>query len=419
MVLPLGFQTNANNPLANKAKRPFSQRTVILKGVKRNPEIFQRIKVRTKYSTMRILFFIDGLPAGGKERRFVELLRNLHNLEDVQIEIALMSPIIEYDGIFEIDVPLHFLIRSWKWDPRIFVELFRLCRRFKPDIMHVWGPMTAFYAAPLAALGRFRLVNGMVTDARRLSILDKTYWLARTTFIFSDRIVANSIAGLKSYKVPEHKGSVIYNGFNFDRLLNLQQQNDIRKQFGLVTPIIVGMVAGFGERKDYVTLIHSALRILKTRQDVSFLFVGDGPNIDACKKLVPDSMTSRIIFTGKQRDIESIVSTFTVGVLLTNNNVHREGISNSILEYMALAKPVVATEGGGTVEIVENNRTGIVVQNGDVDGVVRAIEYLLANPRIAKKYGEMGRNRVQAEFSIEAMSDRYYTLYKTLLKDDH
>ena len=82
------------------------------------------------------------------------------------------------------------------------------------------------------------------------------------------------------------------------------------------------------------------------------------------------------------------------------------------MEYMALAKPVVATNGGGTSEIVNNNKTGFLVKPKQVGDLAKKIEFLLNNNGIAKKMGSAGKEKLLREFSLEKMTDRMIALYQ-------
>jgi glycosyltransferase involved in cell wall biosynthesis len=91
-----------------------------------------------------------------------------------------------------------------------------------------------------------------------------------------------------------------------------------------------------------------------------------------------------------------------------------EGISNSILEYMALGKPVVATTGGGTLEIVDDNKTGFLIGPVDPIEFSEKIELLLNNDTLRTAMGEAGKNRVHANFSIDRMVQQFVLNYEKL-----
>src|SRR5437899_4057343 len=148
------------------------------------------------------------------------------------------------------------------------------------------------------------------------------------------------------------------------------------------------MVAEFNRFKDYATFIHMARRLSAKRSDVRFLAVGSGQTLQAGKELAAG--VDAIEFLGERKNVEPIVATFDIGVLAT----FTEGISNSIMEYMALRKPVVATDGGGTRELVVDGQTGFLVPPAKPEALVAKIEYLLDNPNDARRMGEAGEARL-------------------------
>ena len=107
---------------------------------------------------------------------------------------------------------------------------------------------------------------------------------------------------------------------------------------------------------------------------------------------------------------------FDIGVLLSNPDIHGEGISNSIMEYMALGKPVIASIGGGTSEIVLDGETGFLIEPKNPKQLAERIDYLLSNQTVAKKMGESGRKRIQQHFSLDKMVNETYNLYVNCLK---
>jgi glycosyltransferase involved in cell wall biosynthesis len=152
---------------------------------------------------------------------------------------------------------------------------------------------------------------------------------------------------------------------------------------------------------------------------MSFFFaVGDGPNLEKIKSSVPSAIRDKIIFTGPIRKVESLINIFNIGVLSTNFDIHGEGISNSILEYMALGKPVIATEGGGTNEIVLDKETGFLVPPKSPEILANKILELLDNPIMAKKMGLAGKSRIYDHYNLAKMTSEYLPLYRRLSVND-
>ncbi len=366
---------------------------------------------------MKILLLSDSLTKGGRERRMIELIKGLLKKPDVQTELVLFSDVIDYPVIHDLEIPLHILERKPKKDPRVFYRLYKICIRFQPDIIHTWSSMAAIFALPCVKLLKIKLVNGNIANApNNLKVWQSELFRAKMTFSFSDVIIGNSHAGLKAFDAPKSKSKCIHNGFDFNRILNLKEQETIRNKFQIKTKYVIGKIAAFTDRKDYYSYIEAALKIIQKRSDVTFLAIGGGPNLDKIKEMVSDKYKGKILFTGPQFDVESIINIFDIGVLATNIDVHGEGISNSIIEYMVLGKPVLATEGGGTNEIVVDGQTGFLIPPKSPDILVEKILYLLDNEDEARKMGVAGRQRIYENFNLEKMTETYYDLYRNVLK---
>ena len=362
---------------------------------------------------MKILYIIDALGRGGKERRLIQLLQQIDSKKNIHAKIVILTNIIHYDEIHNINIELIILKRKVKKDPRIIFQLFNICRRWKPDIIHAWGSMPAVFAVPVAKVLKIKLINAMIADAPKTLGINQ-YIRSIFTFPFSNVIQGNSHAGIKSYNVKNNKGNVIHNGYDFSRSKNLKDEINLRNSLKLSKKYVVGMVAGFGKNKDYKSYITAAKIVLDKRNDVSFLCIGDGLTIKEIKKTALN--IDDIIFTGRRDDVESIINILDIGILLTNTSLHGEGISNSIMEYMAIGKSVIATDSGGTKELIIDNETGFIIPDKSPEILADKIEYLLNNPTIKDEMGRKGKERILKEFNINKMVDSHINLYHQLIK---
>ncbi len=357
---------------------------------------------------MKILFFIESLYAGGKERRLVELLKVLSNNSKLNIVLVITRKDIHYKDVLDLPITIHIIERKhFNKDPFLFFKFFNVLKIVNPDIIHVWGNMVAIYAIPAKIILRKRMINSQITDA---PIKFKGGLLSnKTTFLFSNIITSNSHAGIVSYNAPKEKSIVINNGFDFSRIAKLQAPYEIRKRFAITTKFAVGMVATFYELKDYTTFIKAALTIVKKRTDISFLCIGSGDS-SRYQKMVPNEFKNNILFLGKQENIEPIMNICDIGVLTT----YTEGIPNTIMEFMALGKPVIVTDGGGSKELVLDKKNGFLISPGNPGELTEKINYLLENPGEALKLGNEGRLRIKDEFGIEKMVNSFYKIYQDL-----
>jgi glycosyltransferase involved in cell wall biosynthesis/peptidoglycan/xylan/chitin deacetylase (PgdA/CDA1 family) len=360
---------------------------------------------------MRILFFINLLSAGGKERRLTELMKVLKLRDDCEFELVVMNNEIHYKEVLALNIPIHYIIRKSKKDISVFRMFYRLCKNYKPDIVHCWDSMTAIYSSPVCKLLNIKLVNGLITSSpERQNIFNKDWFRAKITFPFSDIIIGNSKAGLVAFNAPGNKSFFIHNGFNFERISSIIDNNIIRNQLNVKTKYLIGMVATNSKNKDYVTYLKAAQILIDKRKDITFLAIGENTDSSFLKSNISKQNADYIKLLGRKSGVESYVNALDICVLST----FTEGISNSILEYMALGKPVIATSGGGTNEIVVDNKTGFLINRSNPEELADKIEILLFDSELRAKMGEAGKERINNFFTIDEMVKNYIILYNNL-----
>jgi len=367
---------------------------------------------------MKILFVIDTLRGGGKERQLTELLKGLAGEKGFSLTVAVVIEEIHYEELFELDIDLHFLSESstGNGNTSVFSALYKLCKTVKPDIIHTWNLKTSLMAIIPAKRFGIKFLNGSVRNAiPNTRGFNKFRLLSRLSFWFADAIAANSLTGLHNQGYTRPKGVCIHNGFDLSRISALEDAGIVRERFGITTGKVVGMVGSFVDAKDYKTFIAAAGRIAAKRDDVTFAAVGDGPELAGFREGMDAAIKDRFKFLGEQTDVESIVNIFDVGVLACNTKGHAEGLSNSIMEYMALGKPVVATHSGGNSELVRDNETGFMVGAFDVDELTARLEFLLENEDKALEMGRAGHRRIEEFFSLDLMVREYIRLYNHMV----
>ena len=365
---------------------------------------------------MRVLELIDSLRPGGKERQFLELVKGLSGRSDVQCEVLLLSNEIHYQEIHEVPVRVQRLVRKGRRDPWMWARMYRFLRRLRPDVLHAWNSMCVLYALPAARILGIPVVNGFLRHVPpRLGLRDGLWWRARLSFPFSAAVVANTRAALEAYRAPADRSWCVYNGFDPARLEGLRPQAVVRRELGIRTRQVVGMVATFSHFKDYPTFLQAMQQVLRQRPDVTVLAVGDGPQRRRCREMVSPEFQDRILFPGTLARVEEVEQVCDVGVLCTNAAIFGEGLANALMEFMALGKPVVATNSGGTAELVVDGVTGFLVAPADPGAVARRVGHLLDHRDEADRMGRAGRRRIRQSFSQEQMVERFVTVYEQVL----
>jgi glycosyltransferase involved in cell wall biosynthesis len=350
------------------------------------------------------MFFIDSLRAGGKERQAVTLLKELARQGLEILVVCLGTERFFEEALGTNRIRLEYVPRRRRWDPVVFIRLRAFFRDFRPDLLHTTCWMTSFYALPLAKSYRTPVI-GSIRNA--FECRGVRWRIERLLLRLCDARISNSRAGFisRGFHTEGPGNHVVYNGFDFSRPTRFRSPLP-----ELVTEKqIVGMVAEFKDDKDYGTYFEAARRVLVRRKDVKFIAVGGGKNQKALSERYsePD-----IVFLGRQTEVEAIVRTFAIGVLAT----YTEGISNALMEYMALGKAVVATNGGGTSELVVDGVTGYLVPPRDAQALAAKIELLLDAPTLASVLGKAGQQRLKEKFSLQGLSRGTIECYRAVLR---
>lgn len=363
---------------------------------------------------MKILFFIESFRSGGKERRLVELLSYLKEKSEYELRVVLTRKDIHYTKFIDLGIQYVVLERKWlKKDPLLFFKFYKICKTFQPDIVHTWGNMVSFYSLPAILLQGIPMINSQITNAPpMIPKCSKLYVMSKISFWLSKVILSNSQAGLKSYNIKNRKGRVIYNGINLNRFKNLPDTVQVKLKYGVKTPYLIIMVASFSAMKGYDKFVDIAKETNLIKNDVTFLAVGGGIHLERIKKRVLDEQISNVSFTGEVNNVESLVSIADIGILFSP---YGEGISNSILEYMAMGKPVIANDAGGTKEIVKHEINGYLITNETLEEIVGLINHLLSDKKKMQKMGEAGRKLIHESFTIKKMGREFESVYHELV----
>jgi len=167
------------------------------------------------------------------------------------------------------------------------------------------------------------------------------------------------------------------------------------------------------QRKDQRLLLLAMREVIQRRPDTGLILVGEGSLRPQLEDLVrAEELQSHVVFTGEVRQVERLYPLFDIYAQISVT----EGISNSILEAMSCALPVVATDVGGNHEVVVDGKTGHLVPAGNKDRLVQSLIALLDDSRCRKKMGQEGLYRVQSFFNLEGMVTATQDLYEILLQ---
>jgi len=347
-------------------------------------------------------------------------LKYLKENTSFEMLVVLRQEKIDYPAFYDLRIPYKLLTKNYKpKDLTLHWKFYKICQDFKPDLIHSWGKMPAFVSLLTVILKGIPLVNSQITSAPpHIETLSFNNLTNKINFKLSDVILSNSEAGLHVYNPPFSKSKVIYNGINLSRFEGLPPADQIRKKNDIKTKYLVVMVASFSENKDYRKFLNVCQQVSKKREDITFVAAGDGKYLKTIRAEADEMNVKNIRFTGRITNVEELIHASDIGMLLTNKTVHGEGISNAIMEYMALGKPVIANDAGGTKEIVEHNKNGYLITGESVQDIAEMIIRLIEDNELRKQFGETGKTIIHEKFSLEKMGRSFEELYDEVLMDN-
>jgi glycosyltransferase involved in cell wall biosynthesis len=194
---------------------------------------------------------------------------------------------------------------------------------------------------------------------------------------------------------------LIYNGVDLTRYDHQEPNCELRELFGMEPGSqVVGVVARLEPEKGHQTLIDAWPHVLRSVPDAYLMVVGEGSMRDALEQQASaNRVAHRVVFTGRRDDIPAVTASFDVAVLPS----HREAQGLSILEAMALSRPVVASDVGGIPEMIEDGVTGVLVPHDQPEALAAAIVRLLSDHVVADTIAKAGHDLVHDRFCIELM----------------
>jgi L-malate glycosyltransferase len=374
----------------------------------------------------KVLQLIGNLHPGGSENQAVQLIRLLLESSRYEVHIACMdaSGKLRHDleklGFNEIP---EFRLTSF-FDLNAIKQLFRFARLLREreiDIIQTHDFYTNVFGMAAAVLARVpvriaaRRETGGWRTAAQLFIEHRAYGLAHA-------IVANAEAvrdqllkeGLRADKIV-----TIHNGLDLERLKPRQTGDDARALIRLPRDgefRYVTIVANMLHRvKDHPTFLRAAKRVRQSVPTARFIIAGLGNLTDEMRALASDlGIADDVFFIGRCEHIAELLALSDVCVLSST----AEGFSNSIIEYMGAARPVVVTDVGGAREAVIEGETGYLVKAGDDAAMADRITGLLLDPQRAREMGARGRRVVEERFSLAAQLGRIGQLFDRLLSPD-
>jgi glycosyltransferase involved in cell wall biosynthesis len=307
-----------------------------------------------------------------------------------------------------------FKMNNKHFNPDLIPRLINKINQEKYDIVHthlIHADLYGMIAAKMAGVK-------VIVSTRHNDNLFRRQFPWNLLINFNTKLADNLICiseSLKQFTIkyegtPKDKISVIYYGFNPQ---NKQFDSSWKKQFNWDEETkIIGIVARLIEQKGHSTLLKAMSQILPQFPNTKLVIIGDGILRQSLEEYSEKlGINSQVNFLGYHQNAAEMMGGFDIFI----HPSRWEGFGLVFLEAMAAKLPIIATNVSAIPEIVEQEKTGLLVPKDDDIALANAICQLLSNPDLAKNMGENGRKRLEKYFTVDVMAQKTANLYDQLL----
>jgi len=365
----------------------------------------------------RVLSLTVGFDVGGAEQLLLATAPRLVARGFDVRAAALKGPGPMMAELEAAGIPCTALGATGRFDARALLALAALLRRERIDILH-----THLFLANVAGRIAGRLAGvPVIVSAHH----DTDVWMGphhrlieRLTARLADRVVACSDPvrdwAVRRIGLPAQSVLTLRNAIAPLAPVGPEERTAARAGLGIgANDLVVGTLGRLCEpKKGLAMFLDAATRIAAAEPRARFVLAGDGPARRALEeRAAAAGLAGRVRFAGERRDINRLLAAYD---LFVQPSVW-EGFGLTVIEAMAMERPVVVTSVGGLPAIVRDGAEGTLVPPGDAAALAAAVIGLLGDPERRARFGRAGRARALSEFGIDRLVDDTAGLYRDLL----
>ena len=368
---------------------------------------------------------------GGTKRHLLALIRGLDRSR-FQLEVA--APRVRFEafddvsfsrevaeaGIRQHYIPMRRTISPVN-DAACLLRLVALMRRGRYDLVHTHSSKAGF-------LGRFAAraagMKATVHTPHGFYFLNQKPGPGRSFYLNLERMAGLATTRMVTLSPTEHseavdngiidrrKAVLIENGIQLPAPRDPALVARLREEVAPGATHLAGTAARITPQKGPFDFVRMAAALVRQAPGTQVVWCGDGEMREPVEALARElGLGGKLHFLGFRTDVMDIMAALDVFVLTS----HWEGLPYTILDAMALGKPVVATAAVGTRDIVQDGSTGLLTPVGDPVAAATAIARVLQTPGMAESMGSAGRRLVESKYSQEVMVERTGQLYNDLV----
>ena len=304
------------------------------------------------------------------------------------------------------------------WDWKVVTDLLAVCKRERVAVWHGHDYKTNALGLLLKRLWPMRLVttvHGWVHHTARTPLYYKLDQLCLPRYEKVICVSDDLFEACLACGVPAKSCVLLENAIDTDEYSRRRTVARAKAELGFLTNgLLVGAVGRLAGEKGFDVLIRAVKALVDRGLDVRLVIVGDGGERANLTRLAADlGLADRVILPGWQSDVRGHFEAMDVYALSS----HREGLPNVLLEAMALEVPVVSTRVNGVPRLVQDGRSGFLVEPGNVDTLATALHSVLTNPGLQELFRTAARRTIEDRYSFPVRMRKLQRLYDELLAD--
>jgi glycosyltransferase involved in cell wall biosynthesis len=357
---------------------------------------------------MKVLHIETGRHLYGGARQVAYIIEGLHKRGIENILVCQSSSAIStaVQGLAQV----HQFSLHGDLDFRLLFQLRTLIHQYQPDIIHCHSRRGADIWGGIAG----RMSNTPTVLSRRVDNLEPN-WLVLKKYGLYDRVICIS-EGIRQVLLKQ--------GVSEQKVITVRSAIDVsawgqhceRKKFNTEfhtksEHLLLGMVAQLIPRKGHSLVLQAMQQLIPDYPNLQLICFGQGPLIDELRQEANGrGLQDRVLFTGFRDDLQNWLGCIDILV----HPAFTEGLGISLIQAAACSVPLIASRAGGMPEIVHDQQNGLLIEPGDLAGLVQALKRLIDEPDTRQKFGKAGRQLVEQEFSIEQMVDGNLAVYREI-----
>lgn len=374
---------------------------------------------------MKVLHFISGGDSGGAKTHVLTLLSNLRKLNiDAQL-LCIMEGIFTEEAK-ELGIPVTIIPQEKRYDLSVLGKITSYMNESGADLIHCHGARANYIYLLIKGKLKAPVITTLHSDykldfkdnKRKQMIyapinsfaLRRFKHILTVTRAFKDMLISR---GFKAERL-----SVIYNGLDFEKILPCVPKEEFFKRINVSynpDKKYVGIAARLFAVKGVDVFLKAAKIVCQKCDDIDFIVLGDGEMWDKLKGYVEENnLRDRVFMVGQVTD-PVVMNSFYRAIDVNTLTSYSESFPYALLEGARMKKATVATAVGGIPEMIEDSKSGFLVDSGDVETLAERMTRLCHDLNLNISLGEAFYERASTLFSAEKMANTHIEIYNSII----